>query len=241
MVALGGLFTIGVAVIPAIIWLVFFLREDLHPEPRRLLVVTFCFGALVSIPVLGMQVLFQNLVEFTVRNLVVLVFGLAFIEEFFKFFAVFFSVRGEPAFDEPLDAMIYLIVAALGFATVENLFIAGGIFKIWNIGSSVALSLNTMLLRLVGATLLHALTAGLIGYFWAKGIQAARLTENAAAGKKERRRFIVLGIWIATVVHAIFNILVFRFQDVSLLYPSLFLAGIAFFVLQDFEKLKRKA
>ncbi len=62
MVALGGLFTIGVAVIPAIIWLVFFLREDLHPEPRRLLVVTFCFGALVSIPVLGMQVLFQNLV-----------------------------------------------------------------------------------------------------------------------------------------------------------------------------------
>ena len=237
MVTLGGLFTLAVAVLPAIAWLIFFLREDLHPEPRRLLAVAFCFGALASIPVLGLQVLFQNLVEFTVKNLIILVFGLAVIEETFKFLAAFFAVRGEAAFDEPIDAMIYLIVAALGFATIENLFIAGGIFRTWSVGATVALSSQTMLLRLVGATLLHALTAALIGYFWAIGIKAGRLLGNAA-GKRERRRFILLGIWVATIVHALFNMLVFRFQESSLIYPSLFLAAVAFFVLEDFEKLR---
>jgi len=240
MVTLGGFVIVAIAIAPAIAWLFFFLREDLHPEPRRLLFLAFCFGALMSIPVLGMQMLFQNLVEYTVQNLIVLVFGLALIEELFKFLAAYLAVRRESAFDEPVDAMVYPVVAALGFATIENVFIAGGIFRGWNWEASIALSAQTMLLRLVGATLLHALTAAIIGYFWAIGIRAGRVI-GAERGGSERRRFIALGIWIATIVHALFNLLVFRFQAHSLVFPSIFLVLVAFFVLEDFEELKGEA
>ena len=36
---------------------------------------------------------------------------------------VFFSMKRNPVFDEPEDAMIYMIVVALGFAAVENILV----------------------------------------------------------------------------------------------------------------------
>ena len=148
---------------------------------------------------------------------------MAAIEEVFKFGAVYFVIKGRKEFDEPIDAMIYLIVAALGFAAVENIasVVQSNGFEV-NIGP-----LETTALRFVGATLLHALSSGLVGYYWARSI-IARSGYFAA---------IAAGLFWATLLHSIFNYLIIKFEPLSL--ATVFLIFMAVIVLVDFEKLKK--
>ena len=120
MVVLYTFSLLLVVFVPALIWLLFFLKEDLHPEPKKLLLHTFAFGGIISMPTLTLQIIFQNIVAAFSLNIIILIIGLALIEEMLKFFAAYSSVKNNPAFDEPIDAMIYCITVALGFAALEN-------------------------------------------------------------------------------------------------------------------------
>ena len=211
---------LALAFLPSIVWLIFFLKEDRHPEPKKLIFLVFCAGALASIPAIIFQFGFQKLVGNPLHLFIVTILGLALIEEIFKFSAAYFSVRKEPAFNEPVDAMIYSIVAALGFATIENLFIMGDKMQYLTVNSLIV-SVSTLGFRFVGATLLHTLASAFAGYYWA-------------------RRKIFLGLAAATLSHFIFNYLVYRFESVSLLYPSIFLVFLAIFIFNDFSKLDRQ-
>lgn len=209
-----------IGLLPGFIWLFFFLREDRHPEPKKILLLVFLAGAISTIPTLLCQFFAQRLFFFLPTGSLLLFFLLAAIEEVFKFSAAYAILRNNPAFNEPIDAMIYIIAAAMGFATIENILIAT---------SSVGLTETTSIiaLRFIGATLLHALSAGLLGYYWAKG-----LLFNAV------KKYLVIGFLIASFAHALFNSLIIRFQENYLVYGSLFLLVAAFFVLKDFERLK---
>ena len=220
-----GIVFIG-SLLPALVWLFFFLHEDLHPEPRRLLFHLFGLGALASIPTLALQILFQNIVTSLEYGPLVLVIGLALIEEVFKFFSAYGGIRKKPAPDEPVDMMIYMVVAALGFATVENIFILWSTLDSLDV-ITLGVTLETLALRLIGATLLHALTSALVGYYWARG------TYHGNA-----RKSLFSGLALATLVHAIFNYLILSYQAESLVVPTIFLIGFMFFILDDFEKLK---
>lgn len=224
--ALNFILVLVFAFLPSILWLVFFLKEDFHPEPRRLIIYTFCAGALISIPVLVLQMVFQKFIAGPANALIFLIIGLAVIEEIFKFLSAYWSVRKEPAFDEPVDAMIYTIVAALGFATVENIFIMGDKMDLLSL-NSVIVTVSTLGFRFIGATLLHSLASAFAGYYWALGRKINKL-----------RSRIFLGIAIASTIHFVFNYLIYRFENVNLLYPSLFLIFISFFIFKDFSNLK---
>ncbi len=216
------------ALLPALLWLIFFLREDIHPEPKRLIIYTLSVGALISIPVLATQIIFQEFSSNFIRNTVFLIIGLAFIEEVFKFLGAYWAINKDSAFDEPIDAMIYMIVVALGFTTVENLFIvASNLTPIG--GGSLSTTFSTLSLRFIGATLLHTLSSGFVGYFWALG-----------KIKRKTPVYLILGITLATIIHFIFNYLILKFQETNLLYPSIFLVISAFFILHDFDKLKNE-
>lgn len=219
---------LAAAFTPALVWLFFFLREDLHPEPRKLIAKLFIAGALASIPVFLLQ---SGAEWLLVGRFTALVVVLALIEEVFKFLAAYAIVRKNPAFDEPIDAMVYMVAASLGFATVENVFVTGSGFSLSASLGSFFLgggALTALTFRFVGATLLHALSSVLVGYFWARGWTLHRVPS-----------FVVRGIVVATAVHAIFNFLIYRFQEVNLIVPTLFLVVAGFFVLMDFEKIKQ--
>ena len=151
------LLAIFLGILPSLIWLFFYLQEDPRPEPKRLILTTFFVGGLMALPVVALQFLTQDaLAFFNLKNVIISIAALALIEEVFKFIAAYWVTYKNPEFNEPVDAMIYMITAALGFAMVENLFI---------MGNSVAF--NTLALRFIGATLLHSLASGLLGYYWA--------------------------------------------------------------------------
>ena len=227
------LLIIVLGLLPSFAWLFFYLKEDLHPEPKKLIALTFfagiVFGFFALLVETGLDCGYaksQNLDCFVKRDsaftsIPLLVIDFALIEELAKFGAAYFTVRKKSAFDEPVDAMIYTTVAALGFAALENLgaisqasksFLEGNIFAVTS-------------LRFIGATLLHALTSALAGYFWAKSIR-----EFGA------KRFIFLGLVLATLLHTVFNYLIIIFGNP--IYVIIFLAIVGFFTLNDFEKLK---
>ena len=212
--------------LPGFAWLVFYLSEDPHPEPKRLIVFTFLVGIAFGFFTIGIEQLFNNYMggmgiqEFSIISL----FGLALIEEIMQFTAAHFAVNKNPAFDEPIDAMIYMIVAALGFATLENI---GAISNIPWQSAYIPTVFATISLRFVGATLLHTLTSGIIGYHWAVGILRKKVTQH-----------LLLGFAIAAILHTFFNYLVLQYGNAA--YSVVFLVLVGFFVLNDFEEMKAK-
>lgn len=204
--------------IPSFAWLIFYLKEDPHSEPKKLIFETFLAGAVSTFIVLGIQQAFNDwsIPRGVAQYSIISFFVLSAIEEIFKFGAARLVIDKHPYdFDEPVDAMIYMIVAALGFAAVENIAAAAK-------GSGMALETTT--LRFIGATLLHTISSGLLGYYWAKEI----ITKH--------RSFLYTGFILATVLHTVFNYLILKYEPLGV--PTIFLIVAALLILYDFEKLK---
>ncbi len=173
----------------------------------------FLAGAFATIPAFYFQVFSKeaiNIFGFEDYGFVFLVVSAA-IEEILKFLAAYLIVKKSRFFDEPIDAMIYMVVSALGFAMVENI---ASVFGANDLSDAIGITI----LRFVGATLLHALSSGLLGYYWAKSK-------------------IFRGIIYSTVLHGIFNYLIITFEE-KLIYPAVFLVLMGFFIFADFERIK---
>jgi len=208
--------------VPSFAWLIFFLKEDIHPEPKKMIVKVFIAGALVTFLAIGLQFLLRDFLtsiyigEYNIFSFL----GFGFIEEALKFSAVYLVIRHSKFFDEPIDAMIYMIIAALGFAMVENIAVMSNVKVL-----SEAFGIIT--LRFVGATLLHALSSAVIGYYWAKSLLKI---ENF-------KLKILTGLILATLLHTTFNYLIMISREI-IIYPTIFLIVAALFIFWDFEKIK---
>jgi len=212
-------------ILPGFVWLMFYLQEDEHPEPKKMIAKVFFAGVLMTAVIVILQFLFQEaskLIAIPRRDFVsIIVF--AGIEEIFKFLAAYWVIRRSKFFDEPVDAMIYMIVAALGVATVENVLIAYNMLQ-----TGLNEVFNTITLRFLGATLLHTLSSATVGYAWAVGIMRKRIG-----------LWVFFGLINAIALHSVFNYLIMIFDRQILIYPTLFLIVAAFFIFYDFEKLKK--
>lgn len=177
-------------VLPALLWLTFWLLEDrCQPEPKRYIVLSFIFGGLAIIPVLFIEKLAA--VYLAMGSLSILVVW-AMTEELFKFGAAYLGGLRTAAFDEPLDAVIYMVTAALGFSAMENmLFLFTPLMN-----GDVLRSVVTGDLRFIGASLLHTLASATIGLAialsWSKPAQVRRL-------------YALCGVILAVALHTMFN------------------------------------
>lgn len=203
------LIAIAGGVIPALVWLLFWLREDRQsPEPKGLIAISFFAGMAVVYFVLPLQkfVVATLPTIMDISNSLAAKLSLiapdeqtvkitlwAAIEEFAKYATVFFIAFKSKYFDEPIDAVIYLLTAALGFAAMENiLYIARDITHI-----SVAQIFLDGNLRFVGATILHTVSSAFIGLAIAFSFYSSRLIKIIA---------VMAGIIGASLLHAYFNL-----------------------------------
>ena len=221
--------------LPPVLWLMFYLREDRHPEPKLLLLLTFIGGMIsVVIAIVGECAFAQvanggsceNGMDYAAKNVFTLFLAIACIEEYVKYLVVKLLVLKRKDFDEPVDAMIYMITAALGFAAVENALF---IFPLFH--QSLLLGLEITTNRFLGANLLHALSSAIVGFFLARAWFSPR-----------RPHFIALGIIIASFLHAMFNYLILVRDALSqgTLYLVLLLGLMAIVVVIDFERLRSR-
>ena len=225
------IFSIILGIFPSLIWLYFFLKEDTHPEPKKIIALVFFAGVLITAFAIPLEIVSQNFLEnFGIDRYYFFSFLiLAAIEEITKFSAAFIVLAKwkKRFFDEPVDAMIYMITAAMGFAAAENIFVV--LSNSFN-GEGIGQIAGIMTFRFIGATLLHALSSGVVGYYWAKTL-AGQLSDV------RYRMSIVKGLAIATLLHTFFNYFILKSNNI-LIYPTIFLMIIAFFIFWDFEKIK---
>ncbi len=220
-----------IAVLPSIIWLLFYLRKDKHPEPNRMIIKIFFWGILATLGALVFEWLYQEVLKtLSLQNLVlVVIIGMAFIEEYVKYFVVKTKVLKNPEFDEPVDAMLYLIIAALGFAAAENIFLLTGLHVI---GVPLDQILGITLGRFLGAVFLHTLASGIIGYFLARSLLL----------RHKRKAFVGLGILAATCLHGIYNYIIIEigpYNEHSIFLLIALLAIMAVIVSLAFKNLTK--
>ena len=217
--------------VPSIIWLAFYLRKDANPEPNFLIRKVFLWGMLATLPAIALELLLRSFFSFLPFSegitLVLYIFlGVALVEEVLKFLIVRVLMYSNKAMDEPVDVMLYMIIAALGFAAFENILILFGLGTSSPVSNIVALTL----VRLVGATFLHALASGTFGYFLARSFFDA----------KRKYLYVGAGLFIAVLLHGLFNFYILEVQGVAkLLIPAIILIGLAVFVSLGFKQLKR--
>lgn len=219
---------------PSLVWLSFYSRKDCHPEPKNLLAQTFLMGIIISPIAILLQFGFSQLAstvtgisQATTQDSSYFFVWAAAVEEAMKFYAIRMLILRNPEFDEPIDAMIYMITAGLGFAAMENILV---MFRVFPDGTQVTLA--TWALRFTGATLLHALSSALLGYFLAM----------SWFFRDHRKKMIVIGFIMATIFHFTFNIFLSSFDNrlTSLIYSTSLLLVMAFLVSILFDKIKER-
>lgn len=225
------------AVLPSFIWLNYYLKKDERPEPKLMVLQVFLLGMLITLPAVFLERFAVGiLTEMNFSTFWRVFLGVALVEEFLKFLVVRQKVFKSREFDEPVDAMIYMIIAGLGFAGAENLFFLFSFAPPPPINSFFQFNwlvpvFEISFWRFAGATLLHALSSAFLGFYI--GLSFFRA--------KERTKLIFFGLFAASLLHGFYNFFIIELGE----KVGIFLAGIllifsAIFIAKGFKKLRNK-
>ena len=92
-------------------------------------------------------------------------------------------------FNEPMDGIVYAVMISLGFATVEN---------IGYVLNHPGQEMNIAIMRMFTAIPLHAVCGVILGYY----VGLAKFSEKS-------RPLLYKGVFLATLVHALYNYFIF--------------------------------
>jgi len=180
--------------LPPLLWLTFWLREDKSdPEPKRVIIGSFLFGALSAIFAIPFQGFFA--LVFPAASILVGIIVFATVEELAKFFSIQISALKDSANDEAIDPVVYMLTAAIGFAAMENTLYLIDYLNDFDLVNSFLERGK----RFFGATLLHTVSSVIVGI---------SLTLSYGKRKKWRPLFLPIGMVSAIALHALFNIFV---------------------------------
>lgn len=118
--------------------------------------------------------------------------GVALIEEGIKFLMMRWAIWRLPAFDEPLDGIIYSVMISMGFAVTEN------VLYVFN-SDTYGIAYRTVLIRAFTAVPAHATFAILMGFF----LGLAKCIPNKSYWLQ------VLGLFTAILFHGLYDFFLF--------------------------------
>jgi RsiW-degrading membrane proteinase PrsW (M82 family) len=232
---------IAFGVLPSLVWLTYYLKKDLHPEPKKMILKIFLCGALITIPVffiqLGLSGLLKNLqvdpffISFPVLiDVLKWFFVIALTEEVFKYLVVKMVALNSQELDEPLDIMLYMVVSALGFAAIENILYLFSPIDEVSFGAIIGATVTISFIRFIGATLLHTLSSALLGYFL--------VLSNLKS--KNKKTLTLLGMLLAIVLHGLYNFSIMTIESpINFLIPAIIITGLSIFIFYDFDEIKK--
>jgi RsiW-degrading membrane proteinase PrsW (M82 family) len=193
------------AVAMAVVLACYFWLDRWEPEPSRLLLLAFLWGASVAIVVSLILELASS--EVLGTGVVLVLIGPA-VEEAAKgaFLLVMLTGVRRREFDGVVDGLVYAGFAAVGFAFVEDI---GYVAQSFSQGTEATLA--TVIMRLVLAPFAHPLFTSMIGL--GVGLAVSR------PGQRGRWRYPLIGYLAAVTLHALWNgSLVFGFAGYLLVY-----------------------
>jgi RsiW-degrading membrane proteinase PrsW (M82 family) len=184
------------AVAPAAFLLRYYYRQDSQkPEPKGLITKIFILGLVSIIPIIIIELILDFLYQALFGWVELFYYFLkAFIvaalcEEFFKLMIVLKFAYKNVDFDESVDGIVYCIVASLGFACLENvLYVMGSGYE-------------TAILRAFTAIPIHAIAAGIMGYY----VGMAKFVGH----RDDEKMLIRKGFFFAVLYHGVYDFLLF--------------------------------
>ena len=199
-VRLSPLTAILLSGVPAFLWMAYFYGQDrLEPEPKHYVFGVFLVGAFISGPLAGFVI--EDLMHvgeptsldrFGADRIVRAFLVVGVTQEFCKFIAVRYTIYLSQEFDEPMDGVIYMTAAGIGFATYENI----DYFR--DLDRQVLLA--TAAASAVVTTLAHACFAGVLGY-------ALGRAKFSSAGPVRRALVLLVGLLVAAALNGQFQML----------------------------------
>jgi RsiW-degrading membrane proteinase PrsW (M82 family)/ribosomal protein S18 acetylase RimI-like enzyme len=147
---------------PGIAICLFILHRDAYNrEPKLNLLVTFILGALSVYPAAMIERSLFLKSDSLFATAVTAFLIVALTEELCKFAVVRLYAYRKKSFDEPLDGIVYAVMASMGFATLENILYVTK-FASYGMGYQVALQ------RMFFAVPAHGTFGVLMGYYTGK-------------------------------------------------------------------------
>jgi RsiW-degrading membrane proteinase PrsW (M82 family) len=186
-----SLLGVFLALVPAVIWLVFFYQQDrAEPEPERLVIRMFVFGALAAAAVsVVSQDIDKTIGQYSnlIVRLLLTIFSISLLQEVLKVAMVRYVLLGTNEFDEYPDGIVYGLASGLGFATILTITFV--------LRSSGVIPLAGAI-RAVNNALVHGALGAVSGYY---------LGRVKFDGKK--LSWMAQGLAIVTVVNGLYRVL----------------------------------
>lgn len=185
----------AIALAPVIaISLFVFYRDEFDREPAVVMLVSFFFGMLATLPAITLEDAMGYFDLSGIQGSVISAFlGVALVEELVKFIPLRVYSYTRISFDEPLDGIVHGVMIGMGFATVENLL------YVYRHG------METGWLRMFTAVPGHASWGVIMGYYVGK-----------AKFRQEKKWAVLLtGFALATFFHGLYDACLFitRYVD----------------------------
>ncbi|MFT4413121.1 glutamic-type intramembrane protease PrsW [Fredinandcohnia humi] len=160
----------------------FYLKDRYDAEPIAMVFRIFIFGAILVFPIMFLQYILE------VENVFTLGFTRAFfsvslLEEFFKWFILYYTVFQHTEFDEPYDGIVYGAAVSLGFATFENI--------LYLFAHGVQFAFGRALLPVSS----HALFGVIMGFYLGR----------AKFSREHKKRWILFSFFLPFLLHGTYD------------------------------------
>ena len=188
--------TLLITIVPSLLILIYFFLSDKFKEPKGTIALVFGLGVLICLPagIINefMEVNFSNIFS---ERLLYSFLGPAWGEEILKFLILYTIVLKRNEFNEPMDGIVYGVVASLGFATYENYDYVFRLAETWNIDPA-----QMALWRSYSAVPMHGLNGCIMGFYFGKYAFTAD------------KKYLVLSLLIPFLLHGFYNFLEYPFH-----------------------------
>jgi len=192
----------------------FYLKDEYEPEPVSFVFRTFLYGVLLVFPIMFIQHVLET--EHLLKSdLLDAFFGSGILEEFFKWFILFYLIYQHVEFDEPFDGIVYGVSVSLGFATVENIF--------YLVANGIEHAMTRALLPVSS----HALFGVIMGFYLGK----AKFT------KGNKAQWILLSLLLPILLHGSYDFILISLENwLYIILP--FMVFLWWFGLRKVKKAK---
>ena len=215
--------TLLITIAPSVIILLYFFLSDKFKEPKGTIALVFVLGVLICFPAGILNTFmtdnFGNAENY--NDLTYSFFGPAWTEEILKFLVLYLIVLRRNEFNEPMDGIVYGVVASLGFATYENYDYVFRLAEVWEIAPE-----QMALWRSYSAVPMHGLNGCIMGFYF--GMFAF------SADKK----FLYRSLYVPYILHGIYNYLAV-YSPLNILIVLLML-GFSLYLHKELKTLQNK-
>jgi protease PrsW len=169
----------------------FYLKDEYEKEPILNVFRAFLLGVSLVFPIMFIQYVI-DVEGILPSSFLQAFFSASLLEEFFKWFILYFTIYQSSEFDEHYDGIVYGVSLSLGYATLENI--------LYLIGHGIEYAVGRAFLPVSS----HALFGVIMGYY---------LGKSKFSNPVYKKRWILYSFFIPFVFHGIYDYILLKQEN----------------------------